>query len=170
MKIKSFPQILAMALIMLPLDGVRSDVHSYAFVQDDGSLVIRGKTYRLSGIYIPKTNYQCRTFETPVRCAPRAALALDFKIQGFVTCTKLGRNRDGSIDAVCYVDKTSFSDGEDLAAYMLRNGWAVALPHAPYEYHAMEKIARHNDRGVWGFQVDSVVDRKPSSGDSPRRR
>ena len=157
--------VLAMALITLPPGAVGSDVHSYAFVQDDGSLLIRGKTYRLSGIYIPRTNYQCRTFETPVRCAPRAALALDFKIQGFVTCRKLGRNRDGSFDAVCYVDKTSFSEGEDLAAYMLRNGWAVALPHAPHEYHAMEKIARHNDRGVWGFQVDSVVDRK-----QPRKR
>ncbi len=170
MKYISVPRFLVLTLIVfiLPLGEVSSDVHSYALVQDDGSLVMRGKTYRLSGIYIPRTNRQCRTFETPVRCAPRAVLALDFKIQGFVTCRKLGWNQDGSIDAVCHVDRTSFSEGEDLAAYLLRNGWAVALPQAPFEYHAMEKIARHNDHGVWGFQVDSVVKRNPS-GERSRR-
>ena len=152
-------RVLACTLILAPMGAFAAEVHSYAMVQDDGTLRVRGKVYRLAGIYIPETNYQCRKFERPVRCAPRAALALDFKIQGFVTCRERGRNGDGSFDAVCHVDKNAFSNGEDLAAYMLRSGWAVALPSAPFEYHAMEKIARHNERGVWGFQVDSVVTR-----------
>ena len=44
--------------------------------------------------------------------------------------------------------------GEDLSAYLLSRGWAVALPDAPFEYAVLEKIARERHVGVWGFTVD----------------
>ena len=43
-----------------------------------------------------------------------------------------------------------------LGAYLIGEGLALALPNAPFAYHAEEKIARANGRGVWGFQVDSI--------------
>jgi endonuclease YncB( thermonuclease family) len=130
------------------------ELHSYAIVQDDGSLLISQTQVHLYGIYIPPTSRYCRTQIRPVRCASRAVLALDFKLQGFVSCEPRTVNSDGSLNAVCFVGRTQFDPGEDLGAYLIERGWALALPDAPFEYHALERIARHNSRGVWGFTVD----------------
>jgi endonuclease YncB( thermonuclease family) len=124
-------------------------VSSYAIVQDDAALRIDGRTYRLHGIHVPPTGQSCQEFERPMPCGSRAALALDFKIgANFVRCESRGKNDDGTIAGFCTVN------GEDLAAYLLERGWALALPDAPFEYQALEKIARHRGLGVWGFPVE----------------
>ena len=152
----SLKQLVRVAMLLafgLPLAG-RADLSSYAFVQDDGTLRIDGKDVRLYGIHIPTTAQDCRTWERPVQCAPRAALALGFKTQqSFVHCEEKGREADGTIIGLCRVNRGSFSAGEDLSAYMLEYGWALALPDAPFEYQALEKIARHRGIGVWGIPV-----------------
>jgi endonuclease YncB( thermonuclease family) len=124
-------------------------VSSYAFVNDDASLRISGRTYRLYGIYVPATEEACQTFQRPVPCGSRAALALNFKIgANFVRCEPRQRNNDDTVSAYCTVN------GDDLAAYLLERGWALALPDAPFEYQALEKIARQRGLGVWGFAVE----------------
>lgn len=158
---------LIVALVLLILAGAppaAADLFSYAFVRPDASLKIRGKIVRLYGIHIPPTGRTCRTFLRPAICAPRAALALDFKIQGFVRCKEVTRGRDRAIVAVCT------AGGEDLAAYLLSEGWALALPGAPFAYEALERIARTRHRGIWGFQVDSITRRgaPPALLDSSR--
>jgi endonuclease YncB( thermonuclease family) len=45
----------------------------------------------------------------------------------------------------------------DLGAYLIREGWAVALPEAPFVYHTYQEIAKVNGRGVWGFQADQII-------------
>jgi endonuclease YncB( thermonuclease family) len=149
-------RIAAVAALCLAAVPAAADFESYAIVQDDASLLVRGKTIRLFGVHLPSDATQCRTSIRPVRCASRAALALDFKIQGFVRCREVGENRDGSIAAFCSVNHSRFDDGEDLGAYLIGEGLALALPNAPFAYHAEEKIARANGRGVWGFEVDSI--------------
>lgn len=129
---------------------------SYASVYDDGSLRVGNRKVQLYGIYIPSTGNHCRTFFTPPVCGSRATLALDFKIQGFVHCKQKHINRDRSVTAVCYTNRTSFSEGDDLAAYLIQQGWALALPDAPFEYQALEKIARAQAAGIWGFTVDGI--------------
>lgn len=137
---------------LLPLPALANDeVSSYAFVQEDGSLKISGDIYRLYGVYIPPTAQICYEFTRPVQCNTRAALALDFKIGAeFVRCRSQGRNADGSISGYCT------ARGEDLSAFMLQRGWAVALPDAPFEYAALEKIARSRGLGVWGTPIDNI--------------
>lgn len=149
-----WPFILAVfiALFGIPVPGLAADISSYAFVNDEGSLRIRGRTIHLYGIEIPPTDRICRDFILPVKCAPRAALALDFKIgASFVHCDVKGKRPDGSLIATCWVDDV------DLAAYLLERGWAVALPHAPARYQALERIARHRGVGVWGIPVDRII-------------
>ncbi len=137
--------------------GVRDgDLVGHALVQDDGGLLIKGQTVRLGGIYLPETNRECRAWINPVRCGSRGALALDFRVKGFIHCFLAGENDDGSVNGTCYVDRSRFDPGEDLAAYLLERGLALALPNAPFEYQAMEKIARAQGQGVWGFMVDDV--------------
>jgi endonuclease YncB( thermonuclease family) len=146
------------ALLVGPVASAagQREIVGLAIVQDDGSLLIKEQPIELYGIYLPDTERQCRAWQRPVRCAPRAALALDFRVRGFVTCEVHGRSAAGRIRAICHVDRTGLKPGEDLGAYLIRHGWALALPDAPFEYQAMERIARAKGLGVWGTAVDAV--------------
>ena len=135
-------------------------VSSYAFVNEDGTLRINGKTIRLFGIYIPSTERTCLTNRNPPLCGSRASVALEFKIDGFVSCDLLKRNDDRTYIGLCRVNVSAFDEGDDLSAYLLQMGWAVALPDSPFEYQALEKIARTRNFGVWGMPVDRVLNRK----------
>ena len=132
-------------------------IRSYAIVQDDATLRVQGKTIRLFGLYIPPTEPGCATVLRPPACGSRAVRALELKIQGFVECLPQQRYTDGSIGAICYAREGSILDPPvDLGGWLIEQGFAVAGPDAPFEYGVLEKIARTNRRGVWGFQVDNV--------------
>lgn len=131
-----------------PRPSMAAEFTSYAIVREDASMVIQGRVVRLYGIYIPDTGRTCRTFLSPPDCGGRAALALEFKTgTHFVTCQEVAALSDGSVSAVCWADE------EDLAAYLIRQGWALAGPDAPFEYVALERIAERRGLGVWGFPV-----------------
>ena len=137
------------ALALCPAPAGAGEFTSYAIVREDGSMIIGGRVVRLYGIYIPDTGETCRTYISPAECGSRAALALEFKTDThFVTCSEVAALSDGSVSAVCWADE------EDLAAYLIRQGWALARPEAPFEYAALERIAERQGVGVWGFQVD----------------
>ncbi len=121
---------------------------SYAFVNDDGSLRIRGRTVQLFGILIPTTEATCRPTRPP-ECGSRAALALQFKMGAhFVHCDVKSIQPDRRVIALCRVN------GEDLSAYLLRQGWAAALPDAPPDYVVLERIARERGIGIWGVAIE----------------
>jgi endonuclease YncB( thermonuclease family) len=141
----------AAVLTTLPRAAAQSEISSFAFVQEDGNLRIAGSLIRLFGIYIPPTDQTCNTFIRPMPCGTRASLALDFKISGaFVHCLPRANHPDGSITASCTAEK------EDLSAWMLQRGWAVALPDAPFEYRTLEKIAQSRGIGIWGIPVETL--------------
>ncbi|MBI5558342.1 MAG: thermonuclease family protein [Deltaproteobacteria bacterium] len=145
---KSFFRTAGLLIILLtgllsPLQA--KDLVSYAYVLEDGSLEVSRNKIWLYGIYIPPSDRTCRTYEIPIICGSRAILALDAKIGPFfIDCEKKWDNEDGSIVALCKVKD------EDLSSWMLQQGWAVALPDAPFAYHALEKIARARGKGIWG--------------------
>jgi endonuclease YncB( thermonuclease family) len=144
-----------MAIAMLPQALAQEEISASAFVQDDGSLRISGYLIKLYGIYIPPTNQTCYTFIRPIPCGTRSSLALDFKINAdFVHCLPRANNPDGSVTASCKVGD------EDLSEWMLQKGWAVALPDAPFEYAAMEKIAQTKGVGIWGIPIDNIRKRR----------
>ena len=74
-------------------------------------------------------------------------------------CRPVSRNVDGSLNAFCFVDHTFHSYGEDLGAYLIARGLALAGPYAPFEYLALERIAQTRELGIWGFPVDSIIRR-----------
>ncbi len=150
---RQFAAIVSLGLLVTASQVCTADISGLAFVQDNGSLRIGHRTIHLFGVYVPPTSKACRTFERPIKCAPRAALALDFKIRGFVHCDKRATNPDRSVTAVCWTGRTRLSEGDDLGAYLLRKGWAAALPEAPVEYQVMERVARVRRLGIWGFAL-----------------
>ena len=153
--------VLAVAALTasVPVRAGTNDIVGAPAVRADGSLRVGGNWIRLYGIYIPSTGKQCQTFSSPVYCGNRAAVALDLRIQGFVFCRIISRNVDGSVNAFCAVDRTFYSDGEDLGAYLIARGLALAGPYAPFEYIAMERIAQTRQLGIWGFPADSIIRR-----------
>jgi endonuclease YncB( thermonuclease family) len=163
----SFLRWLSLAVILallapvssVPVRAAWDDIVGAAAVRADGLLRVGRNWIRLYGVYIPETGKQCRTFLQPKYCGNRAAVALDTKIQGFVFCRPISRNRDGSLNAFCSVERTFYSDGVDLGAYLISRGLALVGPYAPFEYVALERIAQTRGLGVWSFQTDSLIRR-----------
>lgn len=155
--------ILVVALLTpaasVPVWAATNDIVGAAVVLADGTLRIGRHRIRLHGVYIPATGKQCRTFSSPIYCGNRAAVALDTRIQGFVFCRTVSRNSDGSRNAFCSIGRTFYSDGEDLGAYLIARGLALAGRYAPFEYIALERIAQTRELGIWGFPADSIIRR-----------
>ncbi len=155
MKFNRASSILLTILLHLSSNTAFSQsLSSYAFVNDDGSLRIKKKNIHLYGIHIPSTSTNCRTSQQPPVCGERAVLALEFKIKSFIRCEIISENPNGSLTGQCFANYSNFEEGEDLSAYLLERGWAVALPDAPIEYQTLEKIARSRGMGVWGIAID----------------
>lgn len=144
--------LLSSAFISTPVFS--EELKSYAFINDDGTLRIKKKTIHLYGIHIPETNTNCRTNQQPAVCGQRAALALEFKIKGFVRCEIISENPNGSLTGQCFANYSYFDEGEDLSAYLLERGWAVALADAPVEYQTLDRIAQSRGMGIWGIAID----------------
>ena len=147
---------IALALAISPAKAGDADIVGAAAVLADGSLRINSSRVRLYGIYIPPSGQKCATFISPARCGGRAALALDNRIQGFVFCHSVHGNSEGSVSAVCFIRRTFYSAGEDLALFLVSRGLALALPGAPFEYLAFERVAQTRQLGIWGFSVDAA--------------
>ncbi len=119
-----------------------------AFVNEDGTLRLRGRTVTLAYVYVPPTPRTCDTHRRPPQCGSRAQLALEWAIQGsFVHCEPLEIHADGGMLATC------MAGDRDLALWLVERGWALALPEAPFAYQAAERIAERRGRGVWGIPV-----------------
>ena len=105
-----------------PSDAAGADaIAGRASIIDGDTLEIHGTRIRLHGIDAPESGQSCFEGRKQYRCGQRAALALANKIgRGTVSCTPKDRDRYGRVVAVCY------SRGEDLNAWMVSQGWALA--------------------------------------------
>lgn len=141
----------AILAALLAAVSAGAEVRSYAIVQDDGSLLVRGQVMRLFGVVIPQGGWYCQGRLSPARCrSSTAALALDFRIRGFVRCEPVEQYADGSVGAFCSVGSARLGDDEDLGAYLIARGHAFAAPWAPCEYAILQELAKVNRRGLWG--------------------
>ena len=150
--------VLAVVLAAMPAAAAQKRL---AFVQPDGTLKVGQRIVRLYGIYIPPGNRICKSAFRPLRCGSRSVVALDIRVDRFVTCNEVTRNRDRSVNAVCWLTDRHDALGPDidLSAWMIYHGWAVALPGAPFAYYTLERIAMSHRRGIWGFHADSITRR-----------
>ena len=131
-----------------------------ATVTDGDTLGIRSVKFRSHGIDAPESSQTCKDARGRVyRCGAFAANKLSEKIGvRNVTCVEKDRDRYGRIVAVCS------AGGEDLNAWMVSEGLAVAYQTYSKDYVALEERAKRFKRNLWAgtFQLPSEYRKNPS--------
>jgi endonuclease YncB( thermonuclease family) len=127
--------------------GDANDLIGRPSVIDGDTIDIRKTRIRLHGIDAPENGQPCGDAAgMAYTCGSKAAFALADRIgQGNVTCEARDRDRYGRIVAVCFLATT----GEDLNAFMVRSGWALAYREYSSAYVDDEDAARQAKRGLW---------------------
>lgn len=114
-----------------------------ASVIDGDTIEIRGQRFRLHGIDAPESAQTCVRRGRAWRCGKEAAFALADHIGNRnVNCEERDRDRYKRIVAVCR------AAGEDLNAWMVRNGWALAYREYAPDYIVEEAQARADRAGI----------------------
>lgn len=120
-----------------------------AHVLDADTIEVRGRRIRLHGIDAPENDQMCERNRRPWRCGRDATEALRGHLAGrSVTCHELDVDRFGRSVARCLVN------GQDVNAWLVRNGWAIAYRRYSEAYVTHEAEARAARRGIWSGQFE----------------
>jgi endonuclease YncB( thermonuclease family) len=121
-----------------------ADLAGRASVIDGDTIEIHGQRIRLFGVDAPEARQTCDVDGKAYRCGQQAALALADHIgQRTVACEQTDTDRYSRVVAVCRVA------GEDLGAWLVSQGWALAYVRYSREYVDEEITARAAKRGIW---------------------
>lgn len=141
-----------------------------ATVVDGDTLVVAGTRVRLFGIDAPETKQSCSrpTSQAAYSCGLEAKQALIDKIGGApVRCSpKKSKDMYGRSVAVCSL-VPQCGAAEDLNAWLVQEGHAVAYRQYSKAYVPMEDAARSAGRGIWAGafeQPDQWRKENPRSG------
>jgi endonuclease YncB( thermonuclease family) len=125
----SLPRILRPKVSAQPIVGRAS-------VVDGDTIEIHGTRIRLFGIDAPEGGQTCTVQGKAMPCGQRAAFALADKIgKQVVECRPKDEDRYGRVVAVCGVG------GEDINAWMVAQGWALAYRYYSRDYVSQERSA-----------------------------
>lgn len=131
-------------LLLLQSGRVDADMVGEARIIDGDTVEIGGERIRLHGIDAPESRQTCSVVGEEWRCGESATLALVDETAGQpLTCKGNKRDRYGRLIAVCY------AGSDDLNAWMVREGWAVAYRRYSKDYIDEEAEARAAGNGIW---------------------
>jgi len=137
--------LLAVVIVLTATAAGGINLAGRATVVEGDVIEIHGQRIRLFGIDAPEVGQHCEAADgRAYRCGQQAALALaDHIRQQTVICEPRDTDRYGQIVAVCRVG------GEDLNAWLVSQGWALAYRHYSTDYVGEEAAARIAKRGIW---------------------
>ena len=125
-----------------PRDAFAADITGTARVLDGDTFQIGAVRIRVWGVDAPEGRQTCLDRGRSYPCGRMATQALRNRIDGrVVRCEE--RDRDGRIIALCH------SNGEDVGAWLVRSGWALAFRRYTRAYVAEESEAERNSAGLW---------------------
>lgn len=133
------------ALLLLSSAAYADPIAGQATVIDGDTIEIHGERIRLNGIDAPESRQDCeRADGTAYRCGKDAAFALaNFIGRGTVTCERRGVDRYKRTIATCQVR------GEDIGAWLVRAGQALAFRRYSTDYVPEEAVAVEAMAGMW---------------------
>ena len=108
---------------------------------DGDTLDIGGVRVRLWGIDAPEKRQTCRADGRPWSCGALATAALRSRSID-LRCESREKDRYGRVLAVC------FQGAEDINAWMVSEGWALAYRRYSETYAPLEEEARKKGRGI----------------------
>jgi endonuclease YncB( thermonuclease family) len=116
-----------------------------AWVIDGDTINISGTHIRLEGIDAPELDQPCTDSKGKIwSCGKAAAGELKARIGAQeLTCASKAFDKYKRVVAVC-----TLSDGSDVNAWLVQQGWAVAYGYADI-YESQEAEARAAKRGIW---------------------
>ena len=121
-----------------------ADIMGQATVIDGDTIEIHGQRIRLFGIDAPESRQTCEDDGREYRCGKDAAFALADHIgRQTVKCEDHGRDRYDRMIAICY------SGSQDLSAWLVEQGWALAYRRYSVAYVGNERAAESAGRGMW---------------------
>ncbi len=130
--------------VLVPSVANADRIIGQASVIDGDTIEIHDQRIRLHGIDAPESDQLCYANDEITRCGQKAATSLDAKIADqVVTCEPTDRDRYGRVVAVCS------AGGEDLNAWMVAVGMALAYRQYSNDYVVHEEVASANKRGIW---------------------
>jgi endonuclease YncB( thermonuclease family) len=150
------------ALLLLTSPCAADPEIGRASVIDGDTLEIRGTRIRLHGVDAPESGQSCLSRNGKnYRCGQHAALALSDKIgTSNVSCEQKDIDRYKRIVAVCTVR------GEDINAWLVQQGYALAYRQYGTDYISEEEKARAAKRGLWAGSFTSPWDWRRGKRDS----
>ena len=122
----------------------QADLAGRARVIDGDTIEVRKARIRLFGVDAPESAQSCLAGNRRWSCGERATRALAARIDGrSVACEEHDRDQYGRIVAVCQYG------GQDVNAWMVHEGWALAYRRYSIAYVGEEAAARAAKRGLW---------------------
>ena len=122
---------------------------------DGDSLELGGLRVRLYGIDAPERRQTCGKAGETTQCGRQAQAELAKIISGkMIVCESFGHDRYDRTLAKCRAGAT------DLAAAMVRAGWAIAYG----EYYGEEQMARRHRAGIWAGEFIEPADWRVLNG------
>lgn len=142
------------AALATACDAASPTVQGRASVIDGDTLDLHGRRVRLWGVDAPESRQFCETDAGAERCGQIAANRLDAYLANRpIDCFEQDVDRYGRMVARCEVD------GEDLGAWLVREGLALRYErYAGLAYLMEEVAARRARRGVWRGEFQTPED------------
>lgn len=156
------PYLLLTGLLVSATQVIAEPIVGRASVIDGDTLDIRGVRIRLHGVDAPESAQLCQNIDgSPYRCGQKAALSLSDKIgTSNVSCEQKDVDRYQRIVAVCSLR------GEDLNAWLVQEGHALAYRQYGTDYVSEEDGARKTKRGLWAGSFTPPWDWRKGKRDS----
>ena len=141
---------LLLVLVLAATPALSAPLTGRATVVDGDTLDIRGTCIRLHGVDAPESGQTCKDATGKAyRRGQAAANALAGRIGAApVSCEPRQTDRYGRTVAVCR------SRGEDLNAWLVAQGHAIAYRTYSSDYVGQEVQAKAAKRGIWAGSID----------------
>ena len=125
-------------------EPIQADVAGRARVIDGDTIEVGSVRIRLFGLDAPESAQSCLEGSRHWPCGEQATRALVGRIDGeSVACEERDRDRYGRVVAVCRYG------GQDVNAWLVREGWAMAYRRYSSAYVGEEAAPKAAKRGLW---------------------
>lgn len=131
--------------LIVPCGAFAADIVGVPKIRDGDQLTIGQSRIRLAGVDAPSIDQLCldsKGERWTCGIAARDELLKRFGEKEW-SCTPIRPDRFGRTVAKCS------AGGEDIKAWMVKNGWAISYVQYSRVYDADEKIAREARAGLW---------------------